>query len=48
MKIVVNLPRRNPVAKDLRTPKYKIRVEMRKNMYQRKPKHVKVGDAVFV
>lgn len=29
----------NPVAKDLRTPKYKMRVVPSKNKYLRKPKH---------
>lgn len=30
---------RNPVARDLRTPKYKMRVVKSKKAFRRKPKH---------
>jgi hypothetical protein len=30
---------RNPIAKDLRTPKYRMLVCRNKTLYQRKPKH---------
>ena len=33
--------RPNPVHKDLRTPKYKMRVVLLKKIYKRKDKHVK-------
>lgn len=48
MKITVEKLKYNPVAKDLRTPKYKMRVVTRKNTYKRKLKHVKVNDAILV
>lgn len=35
----VNHRRKNPIAKDLRTPKYKMRVVGLKTLYKRKPKH---------
>ena len=35
---------RNPIAKDLRQSKYKMRVEKRKNVYNKKPKHKKQYD----
>jgi len=35
---------RNPIAKDLRQPKYKMRVEKRKNTYNKKQKHKKPYD----
>ena len=42
MKTKYNLPKpRNPVAKDLRTPKYKMRVVDSKVSYIRQPKHKK-------
>jgi len=42
MKTKYNLPKpRNPVAKDLRTPKYKMRVVESKVSYIRQPKHKK-------
>ena len=42
MKMKYNLPKpRNPVAKDLRTPKYKMRVVESKVSYIRQPKHKK-------
>lgn len=31
--------KRNPIAKDLRTPKYRLRVVSNKVAYQRKSKH---------
>lgn len=34
-----NHRRKNPVAKDLRTPKYKMRVVGRKDLYKRRDKH---------
>ena len=34
-----NHRRKNPVAKDLRTPKYRMRVVERKDVYSRKVKH---------
>jgi hypothetical protein len=34
--------KRNPVAKDLRTPKYRMRVTVSKLAFKRKPKHVKI------
>lgn len=40
--------RRNTVAKDLRTPKYRMRVEEQKNSYQRTPKHRKEDYVVLV
>jgi hypothetical protein len=30
---------KNPVAKDLRTPKYRMRVVTKKTVYRRSPKH---------
>lgn len=30
---------KNPIAKDLRTPKYRMRVVRPKNKYKRRPKH---------
>lgn len=48
MKILVKKPKYNPVAKDLRTPKYKMRVAARKNTYTRKSKHVKDGNDILV
>ena len=42
MKIKYNLPKpRNLVARDLRTPKYKMRVVESKVKYIRQPKHKK-------
>jgi hypothetical protein len=42
MKTKYNLPKpRNPVARDLRTPKYKMRVVDSKVQYIRQPKHKK-------
>jgi hypothetical protein len=42
MKIKYNLPKpRNLVARDLRTPKYKMRVVDSKVKYTRQPKHKK-------
>lgn len=42
MKAKYNLPKpRNPVARDLRTPKYKMRVVDSKVNYIRNPKHRK-------
>jgi hypothetical protein len=42
MKIKYNLPKpRNLVARDLRTPKYKMRVVESKVQYTRQPKHKK-------
>ena len=42
MKIKYNLPKpRDPVARDLRTPKYKMRVVDSKVQYIRQPKHKK-------
>jgi len=39
-KLVYNIPKpRNLVAKDLRTPKYRLRTEESKVKYIRKPKH---------
>jgi hypothetical protein len=35
------LKRRNPIAKDLRTPKYRMRVVDSKVQYIRNPKHKK-------
>lgn len=34
-----NHRRKNPVAKDLRTPKYRLRKEEKKTGYRRKEKH---------
>lgn len=48
MKILVKKPKYNPVAKDLRTPKYKMRMVARKNTYKRKLKHVKGNDVILV
>ena len=48
MKIIISVTKRNPIAKDLRTPKYRMRVVTRKNTYRRKLKHVKGNDAVLV
>jgi len=39
MEIQVKLPRRDPIAKDLRTPKYRMRVVDSATRYKRKPKH---------
>lgn len=39
MKTKDKLPKRNLVAKDLRTPKYRMRVEVSKIKYKRKTKH---------
>lgn len=39
------MARSNAVAKDLRTPKYRMRVVRSKVLYKRKPKHAK-GDHV--
>jgi hypothetical protein len=33
------MKRRNPIAQDLRTPKYKVRVVPSKKVYKRKEKH---------
>lgn len=41
MKITVKKLKYNPVAKDLRTPKYKMRVVKLKTAYFRKSKHQK-------
>lgn len=35
----INHRRKNPVAKDLRTPKYRMRVVGRKDLYRRVEKH---------
>lgn len=37
--------RSNPVAKDLRTPKYRMRVQKQKTKYKRKEKHRNKPDA---
>lgn len=39
---------RDPVAKDLRTPKYRMRVVVPKILYKRKAKHPKVENAILV
>jgi hypothetical protein len=39
MLIKIPIKRNNPIAKDLRTPKYKMRVVKSKKVYQRKPRH---------
>jgi len=45
MKLKYNLPKpRNLVAKDLRTPKYKMRVVDSKVIYIRQPKHRKINN----
>jgi len=45
MKTKYNLPKpRNPVARDLRSPKYKMRVVDSKVSYIRQPKHRKVNN----
>lgn len=48
MKILVKKPKYNPVAKDLRTPKYKMRVVASKTAYKRKSKHVKGNNDILV
>lgn len=35
---------RNYIAKDLRTPKYRKRIEVNPKAYKRKPKHRKVAE----
>tara|TARA_Y100000816_G_C25682153_1_gene361122 strand:- start:259 stop:375 length:117 start_codon:yes stop_codon:yes gene_type:complete len=34
--------KRNPLAKDLKTPKYKIRIQQDKTKYSRKNKKIKI------
>lgn len=44
MKVVYNsIKPRNPIAKDLRTPKYRMRKVESKVQYTRQPKHKKGG-----
>jgi hypothetical protein len=42
------IKKRDPIAKDLRTPKYRMRVVTLKTTYKRKPKHRKGIDAILV
>lgn len=39
MKRPFQMPKRDPIAKDLRTPKYKMRVVESDKVYKRQPKH---------
>jgi hypothetical protein len=41
MKLIISLPKsaKDPIAKDLRTPKYRMRVVGSKTAYTRKGKH---------
>jgi hypothetical protein len=42
------IKKRNPIAKDLRTPKYRLRVVELKTAYKRKPKHRKGDNVILV
>jgi hypothetical protein len=49
MKLVYNLPKpRNFVAKDLRTPKYRLRTVESKVKYTRQPKHRKADHGLGI
>jgi len=38
--------KKNPIAKDLRSPKYRMRVVVKKTSYRRTPKHKGASHAV--